>query len=134
MGHDFHQILPPNPPKQPGDTYIVWTAGPCRQYIEQVLGDLMEEAQEEGSPFRPDDLAEELFSARRHLAVAPDDPPSFCIYSEEKVVYADDGMPLFQPTHVLPGRIVNVWYVLWEKGKFVGICRLEPSAGRGEEP
>ena len=125
MAPSFDYILPPTPPKRPGENYVVWTAASYQLEVEQALADLIEEAQGEAAQFRPDDLAEEILDARKHLAIAPDKPPGLCIYSDPKVIYTEDGLPLFQPTHVLPGRIINVWYVLWEKEKYVGNCRLE---------
>lgn len=121
----FDSLLPLGRGRQPGDNYDVRFAGRFFDAIDEVWEQLVAEAQKPGSPFVPDDLCEELLRAVEHLAYDPHKPPAFQVFTETEAFR-------FDPTHVFRGRIFHIWYLIWEKDEFVGICGIEPDKNRGE--
>lgn len=117
----FESLLPSRPQREPGENYHVWVPGVYRDQIDETLDALIDEATSDAVPFTPDDLADELHRARAFLARTPNDRPGLLLYPDA---------PRFQPTHVLPGRLFHVWYLIWEADEFVAICRLDPNEGR----
>lgn len=120
----FDSLFPLGRKRQPDDNYDVRFAGKYFDAMEEVWDQLMAEAQSQGSRFLPDDLCEELLKAVEHLADDPHKPPARAIFSESEV-------SRFEPTHVFPGQIFHVWYLVWDNDEFVGICRIEPDKASG---
>jgi hypothetical protein len=119
----FESIFPSRPKRQPGELYTVWVPAVYEEDVKRTLQRLMTEAQSDETWFTPDDLVAELTEARRILANAPHDDPCRLIFDPSR-------HPRFQPTHVLPGEILHIWYLVWDDNEFVGVCRFEPNEAR----